>query len=131
MQNKVEETDVVMVEVETVSQQYFPLSTACSSIYFTLESLNQVNRGRPIDTPPESYQSGRSKNIGGDVVFRYLDVKCRSIASALYGSFLWVNEFILHGYHGYLGQLSMSILAHNVLCVERATLTHFIWDYLM
>ncbi len=41
-----EETDVVMAEVETVSQHF-----SCSSIYFTLESLNQVNRGRPIDIP--------------------------------------------------------------------------------
>jgi dynein heavy chain 1 len=39
---KVEETDVVMSEVERVSQQYIPLSQSCSSIYFTLESLNQV-----------------------------------------------------------------------------------------
>ena len=46
MQKKVEETDVVMAEVETVSRQYLPLSTACSSIYFTLESLNQVRGGR-------------------------------------------------------------------------------------
>lgn len=42
---KVEETDIVMQEVETVSQQYLPLSTACSSIYFTMESLKQV---RPL-----------------------------------------------------------------------------------
>lgn len=40
---KVEETDIVMQEVETVSQQYLPLSTACSSIYFTMESLKQVH----------------------------------------------------------------------------------------
>jgi hypothetical protein len=39
---KVEETDVVMAEVETVSQQYVPLAQSCSSIYFTLESMNQV-----------------------------------------------------------------------------------------
>lgn len=39
---KVEETDIVMQEVETVSQQYLPLSTACNSIYFTMESLKQV-----------------------------------------------------------------------------------------
>lgn len=39
---KVEETDIVMQEVETVSQQYLPLSTACSSIYFTMEALKQV-----------------------------------------------------------------------------------------
>ncbi|ETE61722.1 Cytoplasmic dynein 1 heavy chain 1, partial [Ophiophagus hannah] len=39
---KVEETDIIMQEVETVSQQYLPLSTACSSIYFTMESLKQV-----------------------------------------------------------------------------------------
>jgi hypothetical protein len=42
VQKKVEETDVVMAEVESVSQQYLPLSAACSSMYFTLESLNQV-----------------------------------------------------------------------------------------
>uniref|UniRef100_UPI00358E5199 cytoplasmic dynein 1 heavy chain 1-like n=1 Tax=Myxine glutinosa TaxID=7769 RepID=UPI00358E5199 len=40
---KVEETDVVMAEIETVSQQYLPLSTACSSIYFTMEALNQIH----------------------------------------------------------------------------------------
>ena len=40
---KVEETDVIMAEVETVSQQYVPLAQACSSIYFTLESMNQVH----------------------------------------------------------------------------------------
>ncbi|XP_074643936.1 cytoplasmic dynein 1 heavy chain 1-like isoform X2 [Tubulanus polymorphus] len=40
---KVEETDVVMAEVETVSQQYVPLAQSCSSIYFTLESLNQIH----------------------------------------------------------------------------------------
>ncbi len=42
VQRKVDETDVVMGEVERVSQQYLPLSSACSSIYFTLESLHQV-----------------------------------------------------------------------------------------
>ncbi|XP_075048644.1 cytoplasmic dynein 1 heavy chain 1 isoform X1 [Mixophyes fleayi] len=40
---KVEETDIIMQEVETVSQQYLPLSTACSSIYFTMESLKQIH----------------------------------------------------------------------------------------
>ena len=39
---KVEETDVVIAEVERVSQQYVPLAQSCSSIYFTLEALNQV-----------------------------------------------------------------------------------------
>ena len=39
---KVEETDIVMAEVETTSQQYVPLAQSCSSIYFTLESMNQV-----------------------------------------------------------------------------------------
>ncbi|XP_013402014.1 cytoplasmic dynein 1 heavy chain 1-like isoform X1 [Lingula anatina] len=43
VQKKAEETDVVMAEVETVSQQYVPLAQSCSSIYFTLESLNQVH----------------------------------------------------------------------------------------
>ncbi|KAJ3613107.1 hypothetical protein NHX12_019361, partial [Muraenolepis orangiensis] len=38
---KVEETDIVMAEVEAVSQQYLSLSSACSSIYFTMETLNQ------------------------------------------------------------------------------------------
>ncbi|XP_064623935.1 cytoplasmic dynein 1 heavy chain 1-like isoform X3 [Lineus longissimus] len=40
---KVEETDVIMAEVETVSQQYEPLAQSCSSIYFTLESMNQIH----------------------------------------------------------------------------------------
>lgn len=39
---KVEETDIIMAEVEAVSQQYLTLSSACSSIYFTMEALNQV-----------------------------------------------------------------------------------------
>ncbi|TMS21226.1 Cytoplasmic dynein 1 heavy chain 1 [Larimichthys crocea] len=32
-----------MAEVEAVSQQYLSLSSACSSIYFTMESLNQMH----------------------------------------------------------------------------------------
>ena len=40
---RVEETDATMAEVETTSQQYIPLAQSCSSIYFTLESLNQVS----------------------------------------------------------------------------------------
>ena len=39
---KVEETDHVMAEVERVSQQCEPVAQSCSSIYFTLEALNQV-----------------------------------------------------------------------------------------
>ncbi|XP_053373809.1 cytoplasmic dynein 1 heavy chain 1-like isoform X4 [Mercenaria mercenaria] len=40
---KMEETDVIMAEVETTSQQYLPLAMSCSSIYFTLEALKQVH----------------------------------------------------------------------------------------
>jgi dynein heavy chain 1 len=40
--HKMEETDVIMAEVETTSQQYLPLAKSCSSIYFTLEALKQV-----------------------------------------------------------------------------------------
>lgn len=40
---KVEETDKVIEEIETVSSQYEPLSKACSSIYFTMDSLNQIH----------------------------------------------------------------------------------------
>uniref|UniRef100_A0A1X7TG47 Uncharacterized protein n=1 Tax=Amphimedon queenslandica TaxID=400682 RepID=A0A1X7TG47_AMPQE len=42
VQRKMEETDTVMAEVDRVSQQYLPLCTSCSAMYFTLESLNQV-----------------------------------------------------------------------------------------
>uniref|UniRef100_A0A1X7TUD0 Dynein heavy chain ATP-binding dynein motor region domain-containing protein n=1 Tax=Amphimedon queenslandica TaxID=400682 RepID=A0A1X7TUD0_AMPQE len=42
VQRKMEETDTVMAEVDRVSQQYLPLSTSCSAMYFTLESLNQT-----------------------------------------------------------------------------------------
>ena len=45
VQKKVDETDVVMAEVDSVLLEYLPLSTACSSMYFTLESLNQVAMG--------------------------------------------------------------------------------------
>lgn len=48
IQKKVEETDVVMAEVERVSQQYLPLSTSCSSLYFTLDTLNQVGSFRGL-----------------------------------------------------------------------------------
>lgn len=40
---KVEETDKVITEIETVSQQYKPLSQACSNMYFTMDTLNQIH----------------------------------------------------------------------------------------
>ncbi|OWF47212.1 Cytoplasmic dynein 1 heavy chain 1 [Mizuhopecten yessoensis] len=40
---KVEETDIVMAEVEAVSQEYVPLAMSCSGIYFALEGLQQVH----------------------------------------------------------------------------------------
>ena len=43
MSKKMEETDVIMAEVERVSQEYLPLATCCSSIYFTLEGLSQIH----------------------------------------------------------------------------------------
>jgi len=40
---KVADTDRVIEEVNTVSQKYNPFSTACSSIFFTMDRLNQVH----------------------------------------------------------------------------------------
>ena len=40
---KVEDTDVVMKEVEAVTAEYLPLAHACSGIYFTLEQLATIN----------------------------------------------------------------------------------------
>jgi dynein heavy chain 1, cytosolic len=40
---KAEETESIMAEIEATSQQYMPLSTACSSIYFTIDNLHQVS----------------------------------------------------------------------------------------
>jgi len=40
---KVAETDTVMREVEMVINQYLALSQACSSIYFTMDALNQIH----------------------------------------------------------------------------------------
>ncbi|KAJ1982313.1 dynein heavy chain [Dimargaris xerosporica] len=40
---KVEETDVVMQEIEHVLALYTPLAQACSAIFFTLEQLNLVH----------------------------------------------------------------------------------------
>lgn len=41
--SKVEETDIVMREVEQVTAEYLPLAQACSSVFFILEQLNLVN----------------------------------------------------------------------------------------
>lgn len=40
---KVEETDVVMREVEQVTAEYLPLAQSCSAVFFVLEQLNLVN----------------------------------------------------------------------------------------
>lgn len=40
---KVEETDIVMKEVEEVTAEYLPLAQACSAVFFILEQLNLVN----------------------------------------------------------------------------------------
>lgn len=40
---KVEETDIVMREVEEVTAEYLPLAQACSSAFFILEQLNLIN----------------------------------------------------------------------------------------
>jgi dynein heavy chain 1 len=41
--SKVEETEVVMQEVETVTAGYLPLAQYCSSIFFSLEQLSQLH----------------------------------------------------------------------------------------
>lgn len=41
--HKVHETDKVMAEIQTVTELYMPLANACSGIYFSMESLSQVN----------------------------------------------------------------------------------------
>lgn len=40
---KVEETDIIMREVEQVTAEYLPLAQACSAVFFILEQLNLVN----------------------------------------------------------------------------------------
>ncbi|KZT42722.1 dynein heavy chain [Sistotremastrum suecicum HHB10207 ss-3] len=40
---KVEETDVVMREVEQVTAEYMPIAQSCSSVFFILEQLNVLN----------------------------------------------------------------------------------------
>jgi dynein heavy chain 1, cytosolic len=40
---KVEETDIVMKEVEQVTAEYLPLAQACSAVFFVLEQLNLAN----------------------------------------------------------------------------------------
>ena len=40
---KVEETDVVMREVEQVTAEYLPLAQACSAVFFVLEQLNLIS----------------------------------------------------------------------------------------
>ncbi|TFY72237.1 hypothetical protein EVG20_g758 [Dentipellis fragilis] len=40
---KVEETDVIMKEVEEVTAEYLPLAQACSAVFFIMEQLNLIN----------------------------------------------------------------------------------------
>jgi dynein heavy chain 1, cytosolic len=40
---KVEETDIIMREVEQVTSEYLPIAQACSSVFFILEQLNLIN----------------------------------------------------------------------------------------
>jgi dynein heavy chain 1 len=41
---KVEDTDVIMQEVEQVTAEYQPLAHACSSVFFVLDQLNLIHR---------------------------------------------------------------------------------------
>lgn len=43
IKRKVEETDIVMEEVDTVTSIYTPLSRSCSSVFFLMEQLTQIN----------------------------------------------------------------------------------------
>ncbi|OXA50597.1 Dynein heavy chain, cytoplasmic [Folsomia candida] len=40
---KVEETDIVIQEIDQVSQQYMPMAQACSAIYFMLDNMHQMH----------------------------------------------------------------------------------------
>ena len=40
---KVEETDVIMEEVTSVTSTYTPLAKACSSVFFVMEQLGFIN----------------------------------------------------------------------------------------
>lgn len=68
---KVEETDIVMAEVETVSQQYLTLSNACSSIYFTMEALNQV--WTRSCSPSKAFLNQQNKPV--EVIFVIFNMK--------------------------------------------------------
>jgi dynein heavy chain 1 len=52
---KVEETDIVLNEVEKVSHEYLPMAKACSSIFFTLSSLSTVNKNPFLSKPNLSF----------------------------------------------------------------------------
>jgi dynein heavy chain 1 len=56
---KVEETDIVLNEVEKVSHEYLPMAKACSSIFFTLSSLSTVSETFP---DKKTYHSIDSSN---------------------------------------------------------------------
>jgi len=49
---KVEETDIILNEVEKVSHEYLPMAKACSSIFFTLSSLSTVNENLQRNNNP-------------------------------------------------------------------------------
>lgn len=40
---KMKETETVMVEIQTATEKYSPLATACSRVYFSLDSLSEIH----------------------------------------------------------------------------------------
>lgn len=69
---KVEETDVILEEVEKVSHEYLPMGKACSSIFFTLSSLSTVSKDL------------QKQNYSNEFLFLYIDSFSLSIFTKIF-----------------------------------------------
>ena len=74
---KVEETDIVLNEVEKVSHEYLPMAKACSSIFFTLSSLSTVKKAKSLTQINTSFPFNRFIffiNIHYDFLWKYSNI---------------------------------------------------------
>ncbi len=78
---KVEETDIVMKEVEQVTAEYLPLAQACSSVFFVLEQLSIVNHFINFPSVSSSISSIISSTIIPNLK-KYLRPQCPSSNSS-------------------------------------------------
>ncbi|KAJ3331033.1 hypothetical protein HDU76_004259 [Blyttiomyces sp. JEL0837] len=112
---KVEDTDIVMQEVESVTATYTPLAQACSSIFFCLEQLSLLNHFYQfsLDFFTEIFQYVLHQNPNLKTVKDY-EQRLTIITKDLFGvTFVRASRALLHEDHLVFGILLSQIKVRN------------------